>query len=264
MTSQMRELPTARAILEFLVLALALSGLALAQEKPSPRPWRIKGQLTEACTCAVPCTCNFGEPPSPYQYCYTMWSYWVQEGNWEQVKLNGLRMGGVDGPGGILGLLDEHADQAQRTAMEDIWHILSGRLLCLMRLWPFKASGAEPRPGQPARQGSIIRTRYPDRQFLGFEYVPIDQVITERGTRLTFSDRGGFEAAYIFGRDPTQPVTVTNIVSWPLPISIKGKTIFFKYEDKFNQLHYQGTNANQGHFDLSHTQPGALPMTSPK
>ena len=45
-----------------------------------------------------------------------------------------------------------------------------------------------------------------------------------------------------------------------MPVSIKGKTIFFKYEDKFNQLDYQGTNANQGHFDLSHTQPGALPM----
>ena len=63
-----------------------------------------------------------------------------------------------------------------------------------------------------------------------------------------------------FGRDPTQPVKVTNIVSWPLPVSIKGKTIFFKYEDKFNQLDYQGTNANQGHFDLSHTEAGALPM----
>ena len=246
------------------ILALFVATLATAQEKPSRRPWRIQGQLTEACTCNVPCACNFGERPSPYEYCYAMWSYWVQEGNWEQVKLNDLRIGGVDGPGGILGLLDARANAAQRPAIEAIWHALSGRLLCLMRLWPFKAGGAEPTPDRPARQGSIIRTRYADRQFLGFEYVPIDQVITERGTRLTFSDRGGFEAAYIFGRDPTRPVTVTNIVSWPLPVSIKGKTIFFKYKDKFNQLDYQGTNANQGHFDLSHTQAGALPMMAPK
>ena len=65
----------------------------------------------------------------------------------------------------------------------------------------------------------------------------------------------------IKARDPTRPVTVTNIVSWPVPISIKGKTIFLKYGDKFNQLDYQGTNSNQGEFDLSHMHPGAQPMT---
>jgi Protein of unknown function (DUF1326) len=264
MTSEKRKQRAARAGLGLLFSALALSGVALTQEKPSRRPWRIKGQLSEACTCNVPCTCNFGERPSPHEFCYTMWSYWVQEGNWEQVKLNDLRIGGVDGPGGILGLLDARADASQRTAMENIWHALSGRLLCLMRLWPFKAGSDEPGADRPARQNSIIRTVYAERQFLGFEYVQIDQVITRQGSRLTFSDRGGFEAAYIFGRDPAEPVTVTNIVSWPIPVSIKGKTTFLKYKDKFNELDYQGTNANQGHFDLSHTQPGALPMMPPK
>jgi len=244
--------------------ALAIAAVAGAQQRPARRQWRIKGELSEACTCNVPCACNFGERPSPYDYCYTMWSYWVQEGNWEQIKLNDLRIGGVDGPVGIEGLLDARADAAQRKAMENIWHMLSGRLMCLMRLWPFKAGGDEPRPGQAAVQSSIIRTRYADRKFLGFEYVRIDQVITDKGMQLTFGDKGGFEAAYIFGRDPTRPVTVTNIVSWPIPVSIKGKTIFLKYGDKFNQLDYQGTNANQGHFELSDKQTGALPMMPPK
>ncbi|MGH9718652.1 MAG: DUF1326 domain-containing protein [Bryobacteraceae bacterium] len=246
--------------LELLVGIVAVSTVVFAQQKPPARPWHIKGQLTEACTCAVPCTCNFGERPSPHDYCYAMWSYWIQEGTWEQVKLNDLKVGGVDGPAGILALLDERAEGVQRAAMENIWHALSGRLLCLMRLWPFKGGGAEPKPGQPAQQSSIIRTRYPDRRFLGFEYVPIEQAITGRGSRLAFSNRGGFEAVYIFGRDPAQPITVTNIVSWPVPVSIKGKTVFLKYKDKYNQLEYEGTNSNQGKFDLSHTQPGATPM----
>jgi len=254
----------ARAIVALLVSALALTGAALPQGQPAPRPWRIKGQLSEACTCSVPCACNFGERPSPHEYCHTMWSYWVEEGNWNGVKLNDLHIGGVDGPGGIQGLLDARADAAQRTAMENIWHAASGRLLCLMRLWPFKASGVDPPPGAPARQSSIIRTRYPDRQFLGFDYVTIEQVISERGVRLNFADRGGFEATYLFGRDPSLPVTVTNIVSWPLPVSIKGKTTSFKYRDKVNQLDSQGTNANQGRFDLSHTDLGAVPMTPPR
>lgn len=247
-----------------LLAALAIVSAVGAQDKPSPRAWRIKGQLTEACTCNVPCACNFGERPSPYEYCYAMWSYWVQEGNWEKVKLNDMHIGGVDGPGGILGVLDARADTAQRAAMEDIWHAITGRLLCLLRLWPFKAGSVEPRLDRPTRQGSIIRTRYPGREFLGFEYLPIEQVITDRGARLFFSDRGGFEASFLFGRDPTKPITVTNIVSWPVAVSIKGKTVSLKYHDKFNQLDYQGTNANQGHFDLSHTQPGAAPMTPPQ
>jgi hypothetical protein len=251
------------ATLELCVVALSLSGAVTAQQKPSPS-WRIRGQFSEACTCAVPCSCNFGERPSPNEYCYAMWSYWVQEGNWEQAKMYDLRIGGVDGPGGILALLDARADKAQRAAMENIWHAVTGRLLCMMRLWPFKASGIEPKPDQPARQGSIIRTRYADRQFLGFEYLPIDQVITDRGAKLTFSNRGGFEAAYIFGRDPAKPITVTNIISWPVPVSIKGKTVFFKYRDKFNQLDAKDTNANQGHFDFSSTDPAARPMTPPK
>ena len=94
--------------------ALAISSVTLAQDKPARRPWRIKGQFTEACTCNVPCPCNFGERPSPYDYCYTMWSYWVQDGNWEKVRINDLRIGGVDGPVGIMGLLDVRADAAQR------------------------------------------------------------------------------------------------------------------------------------------------------
>ena len=242
------------------IWSLVLSACAGAQQKSAQRPWHIQGQFSEACTCSVPCTCNFGERPSPYDYCYTMWSYWVQEGNWDQIQLKDLRIGGVDGAGGVLALLDSRAASAQHAAMENLWHALSGRQLCLMRLWPFKASGSDAQAGGPARQGSIIRMRYPDRQFLGFDYVAIEQSSDGRGVRLNFAGRGGFEAAYIFGRDPTKPITVTNNVSWPIPVSIKGKTVFLKYKDKFNQLDYQGTNCNHGAFDLSHTQAGAQPM----
>jgi len=241
---------------------LAVLGFAGAQGKGAQRPWHIKGEFTEACTCNVPCTCNFGEMPSPYEYCHPMWSYWVKEGRFGQTDLNDMHIGGVEGSRGTLGLLDIRATPSQRKAMEEIWHVLSGRrLLCLVRLWPFKASAAGSSGSEPAAQGSTIHTRYGDPRFLGFEYVTIEQDVTERGSRLMFGDRGGFEAWYLFGRDAKKPITVTNIQSWPIDISTKGKTTFFRYKDAFNQLDYKGTNANQGRFDLNHTQSGARPMT---
>ena len=243
------------------IAALLLSaavGAAIAQNRRPERPWRIKGELTEACTCNVPCPCNFGERPFPYDYCYPMWSYWVKEGKFDQTGLNDIHIGGVEGPQGTRGLLDIRATPGQRKAMEEIWHALSGRrALCLVRLWPFKAT-----TGSDARaQGSMIHTRYEDPKFLGFDYIKIEQEVTDRGSRLAFGDRGGFEAGYLFGRDAGRPITVTNIQSWPIDVSVKGRTIFFRYKDEFNQLDYQGTNANQGRFDLNHTQPGARPMT---
>ena len=234
-----------------------------AQERPAPPKWRLQGELTEACTCNVPCTCNFGEKPSPHEYCWAMWSYWVKQGEFEGRELSGVRIGGVEGKRGTLGLLDTRAAPDLRSAMEEIWHSLSGRLLCHVRLWPFKAGPESAAEGAP-KQGSIIRTRYADRKFLGFEMVEIEQIITEKGAKLRFGDRGGFETEYIFGRDPKVPVTVRNVVSWPIEESIKGKTLYLRYKDEFNTLDYRGTNSNQGRFDLTNNDTGARTMTSPR
>ena len=257
---------TIEAITLILLASLSLTILSLvsAQQPESEPAWKIKGELTEACTCNVPCTCNFGENPSPYNYCWAMWSYWVKEGKSGDVNLAGMKIGGVEGERGTLALLSENATPQQRPAMEQIWHSLSGRLLCHVRLWPLKAAGdALDDPNRPT-QGSVIRTRYVERKFLGFEYISIEQTITERGSKLIFADRGGFEAHYIFGRDPTQPVTVKNIVSWPIAEGIKAKTAYFKYKDRFQELDYRGTNANQGSFEVSNTDAGSRAMTAPR
>ncbi|MGH9338062.1 MAG: DUF1326 domain-containing protein [Acidobacteriota bacterium] len=249
-----------------LSLAAALFGIFQAggaQEGERHSSWHIQGELTEACTCNVPCTCNFGEGPSPHDYCWAMWSYWVKQGRFNDIDLAGVRIGGVEGEGGTLGLLDAQATPQQLPAMKQIWHALSGRLLCHVRLWPFKAGPGSLEPESP-RQGAIIRTRYADRKFLGFELVEIEQVITGKGVKLRFGYRGGFEANYIFGRDPTRPITVRNIVSWPISESIKGRTVYFRYKDQFNDLDYRGTNSNQGPFNLTNRDAGAQAMTAPR
>lgn len=242
-----------------LPLALLLLFSVYPTEEQEDVRWHIRGQLAEACTCGVPCTCNFGEPPAPHDFCYSMWSYGIEEGRFGQVELKDLRAGGVEGPGGTLALLDIRATPDQRKALEEITQALTGRMMCMVRFWPLKASPT----GVPG-QSSVLHTSYKDRKFLGFEYVPIEQEATGRGVRLRLGDRGGFDASYIFGRDPSRPVTVENIVSWPIPVSIKGKTTFFKYKDQYNELDYEGTNSNQGAFELSSLDPGARPMNPAK
>jgi hypothetical protein len=187
-----------------------------------------------------------------------MWSYWIEEGRYDRVELRHLHAGGVEGPGGTLALLDVRATPDQRKALEEITHALTGRLMCMVRLWPLKASPT----GSPG-QSSVLHTSYRDPKFLGFEYLAIEREMTDRGVRLRFGDRGGFDAEYIVGRTGSRPITVENIVSWPIPVSIKGKTTFFQYKDAHNELTYRGTNSNQGAFDLSSLDPGARPMNPP-
>src|SRR5437868_3411833 len=94
------------------VLTLALAGVVLAPvgagtaDPAADRvPWRISGQLSEACTCSVPCTCNFGEGPSPSHTCWALFSLDIQKGRYGKVDLKGLRLAGADGANGFVAYL---------------------------------------------------------------------------------------------------------------------------------------------------------------
>jgi hypothetical protein len=80
--------------------------------------WHIKGALSEACTCKVPCTCNFGEGPSPHSYCYVVYAYEIREGHFNGIKLDGLRFGATDAANGKALYLDARASDGQRSALE--------------------------------------------------------------------------------------------------------------------------------------------------
>src|SRR5262249_59511557 len=82
--------------------------------------WQIKGALSEACTCSVPCTCNFGEGPSPHPYCYAVYSYEIREGSFNGIKLDGLRIGGMETAKGNAMYLDARARDDQRPALEAV------------------------------------------------------------------------------------------------------------------------------------------------
>jgi len=85
-----------------LLLALGLLGrntfpAASDATKTTGEHWEISGDLTEACTCAVPCTCNFGSGPSPRHYCHALFSLDIHKGHYGKAKLDGLRLAGAHG-----------------------------------------------------------------------------------------------------------------------------------------------------------------------
>jgi hypothetical protein len=201
-------------------------------------PWRISGDLSEACSCSVPCTCNFGEGPSPSHFCWALFSLDIQKGRYGSVKLNGLRLAGAAGEKGIVVYVDDRATPQQADALKAIASRIGERFREL-------AAAQDPKALED-----------PATKFLGFKTARIEQEVGNKGHRLMIGSQGGFEGDYILGIDGKTPVVVENNWSWNIKHGIKGKTKRFQYKDEFgNEFDMTATNANQGKFDWSDKTP---------
>jgi len=189
--------------------------------------WTIEGALTEACTCSVPCTCNFGEGPSPHHYCYSLYAYDIRKGKYGDVTLDGLRFGATELKSGKTIFIDERANDRQREALR----IIAGRIIQHL-----SASAAEEKA---KTTDSKVR------------YVSIKQEYTDRKNRLEIAGVGEFAADYIMGLDKRTPVIVRNNTSWQIYDAIKAKTTKFKVKLGSDSIDTSGTNSNQGDFKYS-------------
>ena len=126
----------------------ALAGLALAAAADAPKseapktPWKLVGQLEEACTCSAACPCWFGSKPTKMT-CGGSQFLFISKGNYGSVPLDGLAVGNmVQSPEGKSMMesfgnwnfsyiyLDEKANPQQREALKAI----------AMQVLPAKAS----------------------------------------------------------------------------------------------------------------------------
>ncbi len=178
--------------------------------------WEIVGELTEACTCAVPCSCNFGQGPSPRHYCHSLFAVDIEKGHYGRVRLDGLHLAGAHGKKGDVWFIDAGATPEQAAALQAIAHHMQG-----------------------PRRGKVY-----------FDRAVITQIVGEKSNELKVGGWGGFEADYIMGMDRTHPVVVENNTSWNIPRSIKTKTKTLHYADPYgNKIDANGSNGNQGRFD---------------
>ena len=207
-----------------------------APDAPSPNSWMIEGALTEACTCAVPCTCNFGEGPSPHDYCYALYSYEIKKGSYKDVSLDGLHFGATDLKSGRTIFIDERANELQREALR----VIAARVI--LRTSPDKAE---------------IKGRELAKNV---RYVSIKQEYDNRRNKLSVDGIGEFSADYIMGLDKTQPLVVRNNTTWRIHDAIKAKTSVFRVKLGKDSINTRNTNSNQGDFEYSDTMDFGSPV----
>ena len=92
--------------------------------------WWMKGDWFDVCRCDIPCPCEFAQRPTD-NHCEGVLAYQIREGEYGDVRLDGLRviaLGEFDGnlwagEGKItLGLfIDERADEHQREALQKVF-----------------------------------------------------------------------------------------------------------------------------------------------
>ena len=91
--------------------------------------WRIKGRGFQNCNCNYGCPCQFNALPT-YGNCEAVMGYEIEQGNFGEINLDGLRIAGVyswpgpvhEGDGRMQLIIDERADDRQRDALIRIMH----------------------------------------------------------------------------------------------------------------------------------------------
>ncbi|MBA3804591.1 MAG: DUF1326 domain-containing protein [Acidobacteria bacterium] len=189
--------------------------------------WAIRGALTETCTCSVPCTCNFGEQPSPHAYCYPFYSYHIQKGNYGDVSLDDLHFGSADLKNGRTMFIDERASERQREAL---------RLILARIIERVPAADAEAKAKEIAPR--VL-------------YAAVKQEYGDRNNHLEVAGLGQFSANYVLGMDKSQPIVVRNNTTWRIRDTTKAKTTLYRIKAGKDVIDLKDTNSNQGEFEYT-------------
>jgi hypothetical protein len=203
------------------------SNEAQPAETAPAKSWKITGSISEACTCAVPCSCNFGQGPSPHTYCYPFYSYHIRKGNYGDTVLDDLHFGSADLRSGRYMFIDERASESQREAL---------RLIMARVIERVSAEDAEKKAKEIAEH---------------VRYEAVEQTYDDRKNHLKVAGLGEFAADYVMGLDKQSPVVVRNNTTWRVRETIKAKTSFYRVRLGRDVVDTKETNSNQGEFEYT-------------
>lgn len=92
--------------------------------------WKLSGEYMESCNCDYLCPCIYTNPqgPATYDHCTALMVYRIDEGNYGDIRLDGLKFALVIRSGKVMAdgnwifaaVVDEKADEKQRQALAAI------------------------------------------------------------------------------------------------------------------------------------------------
>lgn len=219
----------------FLLGALSVALPALAEDakaKAKPTPWKMSGQLEEACSCDAACPCWFGSKPTKMN-CSGGFVLFIDKGSYGNVKLDGLgaafigaskdnttmmeSMGDWDF---MTMYVDEKANPEQRKALEAIMRQTSP-------------------PAAPPERTSV-------------KYVPITRRIEGSEHIVTIGNAGGFSAHLMPGGMGGAPKIVNPPGADPIHKEYEqGQTTRQTYNDSGKKWDWANSNYMYGRFDTN-------------
>jgi len=221
-------------IFVFFVTAVAAFSFAGEEKAAAPKtPWKISGQLEEACKCNAACPCWFGAKPT-HMNCGGQLVYFIDKGTYGDVNLDGLayaRMGqSPDGKSMMESsgnwvfdylYIDEKANADQRKALEAL------------------AYATEPKESPNFQVKYVPITRKIDGKM---HHVTIGQVGTFSAHLLDSLLGGAPKISHAPGADPIRAEF------------LQGVTTAFKYTDASQNWNSQGSNYMFTDFDVNSEQ----------
>ena len=219
-------------------LALLGPGGSAVAQSADKTPWKIVGQLEEACSCAKPCPCWFDSKPTRMN-CSGNQFLFIEKGNYGSVSLDGLALANFvqspDGKGMMESFgkwnmsylyVDEKASPEQRKALEAIGSVVL------------------PLAGAPADK-RVVRV------------TSIQRTVEGKTRRVELGQYGSFTAHLVEG-GLGGPARITNPPGAdPLHKEyLQGETVSFKYSDGGQNWDFSGSNYMLGTFELDNVMYG--------
>ncbi len=210
------------------------TGTATAQAEEEKTPWKIRGQLEEACRCNAACPCWFDSKPS-HMNCGGGQVLFIEKGSYGSVRLDGLAVAEMgqspDGKGMMESFgnwnfnhyyIDEKANPAQREALKAIAQAVL-------------AGGASP--------NSEVRV------------VPISRTIDGKLHKISFGQYGAFTGHLIEGGLGGSTKITNPPGADPLHREYQqGKTTTMTFTDAGQNWNFEGSNYMFATFELDSTQ----------
>ena len=243
-----RRLPATRVAIEFRIMKtislfpcalvawlLCLGALIQAATEPKDNtPWKITGQLEEACSCDAACPCWFDSKPTKMT-CGGGQVLFIQKGNYGKVKLDGLAIANMaQSPAGetmmesfgnwnfSYNYIDEKAAPEQRKALEAI----AAKVMV---------------PGASKK----TETRY----------VPIDRKIKGKDHEITLGHYGTFRGHLVEGGLGGSPKIVNPPGADPIHHQyVQGRTSKMTYTDADQNWAWENSNYMFGTFTVDNVQ----------